>query len=262
MFKNERAFPIRLTKLRSVLTVTCNAARMTIRYGARIFRRKHIVIILLVILLSACTDWRENTLIRADRIRPIQGPDDLSTENRQSSGEQKAIRAIEGRKIADLQAKRWDSKAALIIVHPKKEELLLKKVGREERLVLVWLFAYKNMAGTSWLGVTVGYDGVLDVGEKKMPKESNIRSPAISDWSVDARDLARKPENWAGYAYMLAGSDVYGGVWIDSPQTPQIGVGFRAFDARSGKEIKPDLHTRPYPPWDSIKVETRITVVE
>jgi hypothetical protein len=206
--------------------------------------------------ILSCTDHRPRTVRRATEIRAISGLDELSivTLNDKSRG----CEAGELRKIADLQAEQWDASAKLVWVFPKAKVIHMKRVKQQGEKsfrcrVATWLFVYKDAAGATLLGVTVGVGGVIDVGKSAL--EGLEAWPPISAWGKEATDLPPRVEEFESgacdYELMSQGGSA---VWYSRSSFPYLGGAVN--DAWTGRELSEGYLKsvqRRQMPWGSVQ---------
>lgn len=210
--------------------------------------KKTICVILListVYLVASCTNRQNRTLISKTNIRRIEGPNDLATDSLN------ATKHISSKKIESLavkQAKMWDPGSSLILVQEFQRSIkTYSDPTKKEKIIITgWLFIFKNNNQGAWLGVSLGSNGIVDVGEKILPIDQDLSTwIEIPDWEKDI-DFNASPNTDTHFKLMAFKSSKPNTIkifWLEtSPFSSSILAG-KAYSASTAKEAREPINS-------------------
>jgi len=138
------------------------------------------------VLLTSCGDSFADSVIPAAALRQIAELDELEVRY-EGDSTATGIDARDRRKIATIQAEQWNTQPILVMVREMVYRRYMSDGDRKDRLV--WLYVYRNDAGSVWLGVTVGSNGIIDAATGVFTSDRVAQCPAIEGWRLEPSDL-------------------------------------------------------------------------
>jgi hypothetical protein len=155
---------------------------------------------------------KEPEVVEAIKIRFIQDRAELL----QSDYDLKSLLPISaqaGLEFALIQEAEWNPSAKLIGVFQEAA-----MVNSEAQIVtLLWTYRFRNEAGSSWLGVVYGSNGLVDVMQKDMVDGDLTKWPSIQE--VMQKVDWEKVNNQHTALLGIKLNDVLVPVWVDKSQS-------------------------------------------
>jgi hypothetical protein len=139
-----------------------------------------------VLFLLAIISCKNTKSIPIEKIKNIKDPNEISFSI--DKNRLKDFSPSKGLKWANKQAYTWDKSAQLILVAQR----LCFESASGENGISVWLYIYRKAnkkEWNNWLGITVGFNGIIDVGIMKCRHGNLSNMYPIAMWKLDPDNL-------------------------------------------------------------------------